>query len=312
MTIAITGASGFIGSHTAAHLVAAGHAVRALTRGGKALPPGVAPVPGDLTAATPDALAAFADGADVLIHAAGEVRDAARMEALHVHATRRLADAAAGRVGRWVQVSSTGVYGPVRAGVVTEASPEQPVGPYEATKGASDAIVRRAAAEGEFEAVVVRPSIVFAADMPNDSLRQLVGLVRRGLFAFVGPPGASATYVHVADVAAALAACAERAEAAGAVYNLSGWTTLERFVAALASGAGVAAPSRRLPEALARLAGRVGDHVRHVPITTARVDALTSRVRYSTARIEADLGYAPHEPLEASAASVAAVWTART
>ena len=311
MKIAMTGATGFVGAHAAARLVALGHDVRALTRGGKALPVGVAPVAGDLTSATPDALAAFADGADVLVHVAGELRDPERMQALHVDATSRLAAAASGRIGRWVQVSSTGVYGPVRSGVVREDAPLAPAGLYEATKSASDALVLRAAAEGAFETVVVRPSIVFGSDMPNESLRQMAAVVRRGLFAFVGPPGASANYVHVDDVAHALGACAERAEAAGAVYNLSGWTTMERFAVALAAGVGVPAPTRRLPEALARLAGRIGDVVPGFPLTTARVDALTTRCRYSTARIEADLGYAAHAPLDASVAAVAAAWAPR-
>ena len=84
MTIAITGATGFIGSHTAARLLDRGHGVRALTRGGKALPAGVEAVPGDLVSASDEALAAFCDGADVLVHAAGEIRDEARMEALHL------------------------------------------------------------------------------------------------------------------------------------------------------------------------------------------------------------------------------------
>lgn len=309
MTIAITGATGFIGSHTAARLLERGYGVRALTRGGKALPAGTEAVPGDLMSASPQALAAFCDGADVLIHAAGEIRDEARMEALHVGATRRLAEAAAGRVRRWVQLSSTGVYGPLRSGVVTAETPPHPVGPYERTKWQSDEIVQTAAAEGEFEVAIVRPSIVFGADMPNASVRQMLALIRRGLFTFVGKPGASANYVHVGDVAQALVRCAERPEAVGGVYPLSGWTTMERFAGALAAGAGVLAPTRRLPEGLLRVAACLGDVVPHFPLSTGRVDALTGRVRYSTDRIEAELGYAPQAPLETQVAEVAAAWS---
>lgn len=308
MTIAITGATGFIGSHTAVCLLGRGYHVRALTRGSKALPAGVEAVPGDLLVAPSEALAAFCEGADVLIHAAGEIRDEARMEALHVDATQRLAGAAAGRIRRWVQLSSTGVYGPLRAGTVTAETPPAPVGPYERTKWQSDEIVRGAAAGGAFEVAVVRPSIVFGADMPNASVRQMLALIRRGLFSFVGKPGASANYIHVADVAEALVLCAERPEAAAGVYPLSSWTTMERFAGALAEGAGARAPTRRLPEALLRVAARLGDAFPWVPLSTGRVDALTGRVRYSTQRIEADLGYAPQAPLEAQVAETARAW----
>ena len=309
MRISITGATGFIGSHLAAHLVSHGYTVRALTRGGKALPDGVAEVVGDLTSASPDALAAFVEGADALVHAAGEIQDEGRMEHLHVHATQRLAEAASGRIGRWVQLSSTGVYGPQRTGIVTEDALPKPMGAYEVTKAASDEIVTGSAARGAFEAVVLRPAIVFGEGMPNDSVRQLVSMIRRGLFAFVGAPGASANYVHVADVVEALVRCVEYPGAAGRVYNLSDWATMEDFAAALADGAGVAAPTRRLPEPLVRIAARLGDRTARLPLTTARVDALTGRARYSTERIERELSFYPHSPLPVAASRAAAFWT---
>ena len=63
---------------------------------------------GDLTQAVP---AEFLAGATVLFHCAGEVRREQAMHALHVDGSRKLAEAAAGRVRRWVQLSSVGAYG---------------------------------------------------------------------------------------------------------------------------------------------------------------------------------------------------------
>ena len=41
---------------------------------------------------------------------------------------------ACGRIGRWIQLSSVGVYGPRTEGIVTEHTPEAPLGTYEQTK----------------------------------------------------------------------------------------------------------------------------------------------------------------------------------
>src|SRR3546814_17459410 len=82
--VAITGASGFLGSHTIAALAEAGMNVRALTRSLPLLPPaetGFRPevVPGDLS--NHAALATLVDGADVVIHCAGAIKAKSRRSA---------------------------------------------------------------------------------------------------------------------------------------------------------------------------------------------------------------------------------------
>ena len=100
------------------------------------------------------------------------------MNAVHVDGTRDLLAASVGRVGRWVQLSSVGVYGPVRAGVVTEESLPVPVGCYETAKLMSDELVLAAVRRTGLKAVILRLSIILATDMPNNSLRQMVRLSR--------------------------------------------------------------------------------------------------------------------------------------
>ncbi len=309
MIVAITGASGFIGRRLVDHHRRQGDEVRVLTRRPPARDDAGCFV-ADLTTATPDDLVPFVEGAHVLYHCAGEIRDPARMESLHVRGTETLIAAAAGRIGRWVQLSSVGVYGPQWRGTVTEETAEAPVGPYEVTKAASDARVEAAHRAGRISAVVLRPSIVFAADMPNDALRAMVRMLRAGLFAYMGTPGASANYVHADDVVSALVLCATAPGVEGRVYNLSDWCTVEAFVGALADGAGVRRPWLRLPLPLARLIGAIGDRVPGVPLTRARVDALSNRARYATHRIETELGYTPHVPLPEALQTAASAWRA--
>lgn len=311
MIVAITGASGFVGRRVVARFLAAGHHVRVLSRKGLGNLAEVEVHRGTLGADPPEAFEKFVDGADVVMHCAGEIRDITQMHAVHVDGTRDLLAAASGRVGRWVQLSSAGVYGPIRSGIVTETSPAAPVGVYEVTKWKSEELVMAAARRGEIKAVVLRPSIIFAADMPNGSLRQMVDMLRRGWFFFIGRPGASANYVHVDDVVDALLLCAEKPEAIGQVFNLSGWTTMEAFVDALAQGLGRPAPMLRFPEALVFLMAALGSALPRFPLSRSRVLALTNRTQYSIHHISNKLGFSLREPIQASAAKIAAIWMAQ-
>jgi nucleoside-diphosphate-sugar epimerase len=292
MVIGITGASGFVGSALLQRHLAAGHAVRCLTRGDRPqLPHGAAAVYGDLTRPD-DSLVRFADGLDVLYHCAGEIHAADRMRAVNADGTRALVAAAQGRIGRWVQVSSIGVYGRHDSGTIFEETPIAPDGTYEQTKAEADAVVLAAAQQHRLaSAVVLRPSIVFGRGMPNQSIAQMMRVIERGLFFFIGAPGASANYVHVSNVVDALVLCGSSQAAAGRVYNLSDWCSVEEFAASIADALGVRRPSLRLPERPVRTAVRALGRIAPLPLTESRVDALVTRCRYPIARIHRELGF---------------------
>jgi nucleoside-diphosphate-sugar epimerase len=292
MVVGITGASGFIGSALVRRHLQAGHVVRALTRQpGRGLPPGVQPFEGDLERSD-ERLVRFADGLDILYHCAGELVDERRMEAVNVGGVRTLLRAADGRIGRWVQLSSAGVYGRHRSGVISEETAPDPRGIYERTKADADALVMDAARRGAVAScTILRPSIVFGPAMPNESVRQMIRVIRRGLFFFIGARGASANYVHIDNVVDALVACGVSAQAAGRVYILSDWCTVEDFVAAIADALGRPRPRLRLPEPPVRCAARLAGRIAPIPLTESRVDALVTRSRYSVARLQQELRY---------------------
>lgn len=314
MIVAVTGASGFIGSVLLEKLLARGDTVRVLTRQADARwPAGVLPHVTDLAdpAALP-ALTAFCDGADVLFHCAGDYRDESRMAALHVRGTQHLLQAAQGRIGRWVQLSSVGAYGPHRDGIVTEDSPLAPVGPYETTKTESDRLVLAAIAAGDISATLLRPSTVFGPSMPNQSVFQLIAALDRGRFFFIGPPGASANYVSVAGVVEALLLCASRPMARNRIYNLSDWCSMESWVGAICRGLGRPVPTLHMPAAPLRMAAGLLQGLPGFPLTRSRVDALTNRSRYANSRIETELGYRHPITLEQGAREMVSVWKARS
>src|ERR1035441_9102927 len=193
MRIAITGRTGFIGRSLVLRHIAAGDAVRMLSRrpgSQSGLPDAVKMYLGDLVLAGNSAsLSRFVDGVDAIYHCAGEIACAGRMRLLHVDGTRKLVEAAKGNIGHWVQLSNVGAYGPHLRGVVAEETPLQPTGVYQTSKAESDQLVQQSAEDGAFSCTVLRPSLVFGPDMRNRSLRQMTATIDRGLFFFMARPG---------------------------------------------------------------------------------------------------------------------------
>jgi uncharacterized protein YbjT (DUF2867 family) len=105
--IAVTGGTGFVGSHLIEHALAEGHELRALTRRPRPDRAGVTWVEGALGNA--DSMAALVRGTDAILHIAGVINapDRAGFAAGNIEGTRVLIAAAeAAGIRRFVQVSS--------------------------------------------------------------------------------------------------------------------------------------------------------------------------------------------------------------
>lgn len=292
MKIAITGGTGFIGKKLALRHLALGDDVRVLTRRDSAkalLPKDIALYFGDLQYS--ESLLPFVDDADVLYHCAGEIRDISRMHATHVDGTQNLINAAKGRIGRWLQLSSVGAYGQHRESVVIESTPLNPSGNYETTKVASDLLVESAGRDGMFSYTILRPSNVYGEDMKNQSLFSLIKMIKHGLFFYIGKNNACANYIHVDNVVEAMFLCATRPQAKGEIYNLSDSCSLEHFVTVIADALSVPIPRARIPEWIAWCIAKSLGFVPRFPLTSARIDALTIQSSYSTDKIMRELGY---------------------
>jgi nucleoside-diphosphate-sugar epimerase len=230
------------------------------------------------------------------------------MEAINIGGTRALARLAAGRIGRWVQVSSVSVYGAVRAGTITEDSPIEPDSLYGRTKSESEAAVLAEGAAGGYEVTIARPSKILGLGMPNDSLFRLFTMIERGWFCFIGEPHAVMNLIHVDTVASALVLCGTRRSAAGRTYNLSEQISIEELVAIVADELGIRRPTLRLPELPFRVLASVFGRLPGVPLTHRRLDAVTLHARFASERITRELSHNPVVSLEAGLRELARSW----
>jgi nucleoside-diphosphate-sugar epimerase len=206
---AVTGATGFVGSHLVHRLVAAGWSVRILTRRmpTAALTP-KAPleiVLGDLSDA--DALLRLVAGADAVIHVAGIVkaRDRAAFFAANVQGTASVVaalDAAAPRT-RLVHVSSL-------------AAREPELSPYAASKRGGEDVVARIA--GRQPVTILRPPAIYGPGDPE--IFPLFKAASLGVCTYPGSAGARLSFIHVDDVATAILCAAEAAELPDLRYEI--------------------------------------------------------------------------------------------
>lgn len=297
--IAITGGSGFIGKHLIPQLLSEKHDIRLATRTERLATNEEADYFHiDLLTASDTELESFLYGCEVLIHLAGETSDQSCMRSLHVDATLRLARAAATKnIAHWIQMSSCGVYGPVRSGVVVESTSKAPVGEYEVTKWEAEQIVYGWATSNGRKVTIFRPSIIWSSTMPNNSLRALISVVRRRLFFFVGKPGSIYPCVHIDDVVRAVSMAIKCQSSNIAILNLSENILMEDLIGTIASVTDSPMPTARIPESFAMMIATLTKALPFLPLTRGRVNALSCRAEYCSAEAHNVLGWQPKKLL---------------
>jgi nucleoside-diphosphate-sugar epimerase len=244
--IAITGGTGFVGSHLLAAALAAGHQVNALTRREQPESEGVEWIAGDLSSR--DALEQLVSSADAVIHVAGTIsgQAAAAFESGNVAGTlAMLAAATAGGVQRFVHVSSL-------------AAREPRLSLYGASKKRGEELVMSSGLDW----AIVRPPAVYG---PGD--RETLELFRMAkLGIMLMPPKGRVSVIHVDDLARLLLALADSAAPAGCLIEPDdgrpgGWSHRE-FARALAAAVGTKAAVISSPGILLRLAARADQLLR--------------------------------------------------
>lgn len=300
LRIAVTGGTGFIGAALVRALLERGDDVSVLTREFQVQSsiPGCRYFVGDLERG--EVPCSFLEGVDILFHCAAEYVRKDRIESINVKGTQMLLEIAEGRVAKWVQLSSVGVYGPQRSGLVSEGTAYRPINSYEISKLEADQLIISHCSKMGIPYSILRPSNVFGVGMKNNSLRALTQLIAKRLFFYIGSKPAMMNYIHVEDVVSALLLCGTRQEANGKVYNLSNDCLLSELVDAVADTSGVDRPKLRVPEYSLRWIVKTIEPFLSLPITTSRIDALTSTAEYSIKKISDELSYRPKRSVPVS------------
>ncbi|MFF7366821.1 NAD-dependent epimerase/dehydratase family protein [Streptomyces tricolor] len=249
-TIAVTGASGFCGSHVAAAAAARGYEVLCV---GRRPGPVGRHVPWDAAREVPDL-----SGADLVVHCAAAVGDPvpgsraeAAMRAVNVDGTARLLRAAAGRPVVWVSSASVYEPGPGRSRITEDHPVRGQLNAYGRTKAAGEAL---ALAGG---AVVLRPRAVYGAGDPH-LVPRLLARVRRGLLLL---PGTSVR-LSLTAVENLTDACLAAAGWPPGAYNVADPAPYDRDQAV---------------QTVLRAHG-VRARIRHVPVPAARTVARTAQL----------------------------------
>jgi nucleoside-diphosphate-sugar epimerase len=226
VTVLVTGATGFIGSHLVERLLSEGAIVRCLMRpvsprGGAArhLPPqGASSILGDLI--TGAGLDTALDGVDVVFHLAGVTK------ALHasdyylgnVRATENLLRAMSGSSARLIHVSSLAALGPSPDGTpLREDAAPHPLTHYGKSKLEGEQAVRGSNVCGR--STVIRPPVVYG---PRDvDVYQVFKAAASGALLRIGRPESYFSFIYIADLVDGLILAAERQQAAGKAYFLA-------------------------------------------------------------------------------------------
>lgn len=304
----VTGGSGFIGGGLLRTLLSDGRTVRALVRSDAAATRvaalGAEPVRGDLDDRA--ALHAGASGCELAFHAAALTSDWGpwqEFERINVHGTRNVCAACrAAGIRRLVHVSTEAV---LLAGDplvdVDERAPLRPdsKAPYAASKAQAEQTALDANGEG-LEVVVVRPRFVWGAG-DTTLLPQLLELVRRGRFAWIGGGRHLTDTTHVDNAVHGLMLAAQKARPAAVYFVTDGQPVVFReFVSELLRTQDVEPPERSIPAPIARAIAAAGEDAWRLlrlpgspPLTRFAYWVSSQQCTINITRARSELGYSP-------------------
>lgn len=306
MRIFVTGATGFVGSHVARSLSAAGAELRLLTRKTsrtehlEGLPAEL--VTGDLL--QPENLRSAISGCDALVHIAADYRlwvpNPRTMYAANVEGTKALLRLARETgVGRVVYTSSVATMGFLSDGTVvdeeTPVSIANMIGHYKRSKFLAEQEAIAAARLGQ-RVVILNPTTPIGSDdaKPTPTGRIVVDFLNRKFPAYVDT---GLNLVDVQSVAAMHVAALDRG-ASGERYILGGENlTLKQILDRMAAMTGLPSPTMQVPHAVAMtfaffdewITGRILGREPRATVEAVRMGK--KKMFASSTKAERDLGY---------------------
>lgn len=296
MRVAVTGGTGFVGSHTVEALRQNGHDVRLLVRDPARVAPAFEPLGvdalddiliGDVT--SPIDVETLLQGCDAVVHAGSiyslDIRDAAAIRTTNVTGTKLVIEVARRlELDPIVHVSSIAALIPTDRPLGPDSPvATKPAGVYGQSKAESEALARRHQAEGA-PVVTVMPATVWGPHDPHfgESNRIASDFLRGRLRMF--PHGAGLGIVDVRDTAAVISASIQP-NLGPRRYALSPHhLSLTDLARALNRVTGRRLRTIGLPDGLVRAAVAPADLLQRI---------VPARLPFNTEAINGALGWAP-------------------
>ena len=313
MRIAVTGATGFVGTALLRAAALAGHETIALTRGAGPQPAAgrVARIAGLEDAA---GLQAGLAGADAVVHLAARVHimreespdSPALFRRVNVDGTQAvIAAAMASGVRRFVLLSTAKVHGEGRDAPYRETDELAPVGSYSVSKAEAEACVA-AVAPSTLAWTILRSPLVYGPGVGGNFRRllQLAHVASRVPLPLGGIENRR-SLVSVSNLASGILAVVTGASATGRRYLVSDGTDVSTSDLLRALGTALGAPARlfTVPSSTVRLALKIVGR-------SAEADRLFESFAVDASALRAELGWRPPQQMAAALAETASWWRA--
>jgi len=307
--VLVTGVTGMVGNYVAERLVEAGCDVRGMVRSTNGLDGlrswGVDLVEADL--ADPSTLPPALADVDIVVHTAAHVGDwgpAEQYRAVNVVALEHMITAArkAGRLERWVQISSMGVY-PARHhyGTTEEVEPDlEGLDGYTRTKAEAETVLKRHMQKHGFPVVILRPGFIYGRG-DRHVVPRLIERFAAGKMKLIGDGEKLLNNTYAGNLADAVLLAIENDDALGKIFNIRDkrLVTRNEFVDAIAAYMGNPHP-KHVPERVAKAAvgpiewiARMRGATQAPLLTRARIKFLTLNLDFSIDKATSVLGYQP-------------------
>jgi nucleoside-diphosphate-sugar epimerase len=310
MTVLLTGAAGFLGSHLTDLCLANGERPRVLVRPGESVR-----ADADVDVHRGDVgdravLEAAVRGVDRVLHCAartGPWGPEAEYERTNVRGVETLVRTAlAAGVRRVVHVSSITVHGNDVGGAADESAPlrEEP-NPYSRSKVAGERLLERMIRDEGAPVTIVRPGWIYG---PGDraSFARIARMIEKGQMVMVGAGENHVPLIYARDAARGVLLASEAGEAAGRAYLLVNDepVTQRDFIGAIAAELGAPTPTRHIPYKLGLMLGAAAENLGRLarrreppPVMRYGMQMLGGENRFTITRARHELGFAPRVDL---------------
>lgn len=293
MAILVTGATGFVGTHLVNRIIKDKiDSVYVLTRDHSKIPEVWNKQLSVLTSDLSRCPLELPSDVRIVFHCGGEVRDRAKFQDTNVNGTFNVVRACIKASCKLIYLSSVGVMGARKPGLVYETDKCFPEGMYERSKYDAEEIIKNAVISDGLRSFLLRPSIVYGPGIHKgrDSFLSLARAIRNGNFCTFGETSSFYNIVYVGDVVEALIhLSAFESKSSGEVFILNDPIEWRIFAQRAASILGVKQSNLSLPSSLGYILAYICDAVGlfgiKVPFSTNRYKALTCKTIFSSKKI---------------------------